>query len=134
VLIRLQKKLKPLARKLSFAFVGLWFFSVASPCVLAAGACPPGMVMSVSAHQETDTPNLVGAPCSELTKYGCQLPERISPPESSVPSDFTIVPILLTLLPVIPEPLLLVTMRYVVEESAPVTFTPQHIPHTILLV
>jgi hypothetical protein len=134
VLIHLQKRIKSLARKLFFSFVGLWLFSVASPCVLAAAACPPGMFSSVGMQHETDTTAHADVFCSELTKYSCQLPDRNSPPEASIPTDFTIVPVLLAILPAIPEPQILFSMRHAVKEPAPVTFTPLHIPHTVLQV
>lgn len=83
---------------------------------------------------EADTSAHANVACSELTKYSCQLPDRNSPPVASIPTDFSIVPVLLMVLPAIPEPLVLFSMRRVVKEPAPVTFTPLHIPNTVLLV
>jgi len=90
--------------------------------------------MSVGMQHETETTAYANVACSELTKYSCHLPDRNSPPQASIPTDFTIVPVLLMVLPAIPEPLVLLSMRRVVKEPAPVTFTPLHIPNTILRV
>lgn len=134
MLIQFQKRLKPLARKLSVAFVGLWLFSVASPCVLAANDCPPGMVMTHCAHGDNDTAQPGDKTCSEWTKFSCQLPDRSNPSVSSVPSDFTMLPVLLAVLPAMPEPPLLTSMRRVVHAPASVSFTPLHVSHTVLLI
>jgi hypothetical protein len=90
------------------------------------------MVMTACAQQPADSPGHAAA-CSELAKYNCQLPEP-SPTTAAVPSDLAIVPVLIAVLPAVAESPLLSPMRRVVDRPAPVTFTPLHVPHTVLLI